>query len=283
MLNNGVVLTQKLLDAGNSATYSYDASACDGFLHVELWDRIRLTTGYDENSYKADPMLMVRNGVVPTATFWDADNKWRYGPSPASATYVDEDGHRLLRSYHHVSVDMRDCQVRCDEKYPSAADAESNARCRSTCDAPKRVLPYKIVVKNVDRWFKLRLQYDVVVTCHPMNAPPCPRPALDGAGGVCGGRGTCINATLANGAYNADATTGTCTCNAGYGDVGCDEALTSLTSGVKKDGETGIGDWTYYEFDVVLPPQYDSNTKIVMLAELRRVSGDPVLFVKKVP
>ena len=282
-LTDGVVLTQKLLDAGNSATYSYDASACDGFLHVELWDRIRLTPGYDENSYKADPMLMVRNGVVPTATFWDADNKWRYGPSPASETYVDEDGHRLLRSYHHVSVDMRDCQVRCDEKYPSAADAESNARCRSTCDAPKRVLPYKIVVKNVDRWFKLRLQYDVVVTCHPMNAPPCPRPALDGAGGVCGGQGTCINATLANGAYNADATTGTCTCNAGYGDVGCDEALTSLSSGVKKDGETGIGDWTYYEFDVVLPPQYASNTKIVLLAELRRGAGDPVLFVKKVP
>jgi hypothetical protein len=58
-LTNGAVLTQKLLDAGNSATYSYDASACDGFLHVELWDRIRLTPGYDENSYKADPMLMV--------------------------------------------------------------------------------------------------------------------------------------------------------------------------------------------------------------------------------
>ena len=216
-LTDGVALTQKLLHAGNNATYSYDASACDGFLHVELWDRIRLTPGYDENSYKADPMLMVRNGDVPTVTFWDADNKWRYGPSPAGETYVDEDGHRRLRSYHHVSVDMRDCQVRCDEKYPNAADAESNARCRTNCDAPKRVLPYKILVKNVDRWFKVRLQYDVIVTCHPMNAPPCPRPALDGAGGVCGGQGTCINATLANGTYNADATTGTCTCNAGYG------------------------------------------------------------------
>ena len=42
------------LDAGKSATYSYDASTCDGFLHVELWDRVRLTPGYDENSFKAD-------------------------------------------------------------------------------------------------------------------------------------------------------------------------------------------------------------------------------------
>ena len=54
-LTDGVVLTQKLLDAGNSATYSYDASACDGFLHVELWDRIRLTPGQIVPSFSQSP------------------------------------------------------------------------------------------------------------------------------------------------------------------------------------------------------------------------------------
>ena len=68
-LTDGVVDDQNFLDAGKSATYSYDASNCFGFLHVELWDRVRLTPGYDENSFKADPMLLVRNGAVPTASF----------------------------------------------------------------------------------------------------------------------------------------------------------------------------------------------------------------------
>ena len=135
---------------------------------------------------------------------------------------------------------------------------------------------------NVDRWFKLQLQYDVKATCFAKNAPPCPRPgSLDGD--VCGGQGTCINATLDNGAYDADATTGVCTCNAGYGDVGCNEKLAPLSSGTPATGTTGIGDWSYYEFDVVLPQQYDASTKVAMLAELRRESGDPVLFVKKIP
>ena len=281
-LTDGVVMKENWLDPGKSATYSYDASNCDGFLHVELWDRVRLTPGYDENSFKADPMLLVRNGAVPTASFNDADNDWKYGPAPASDTYVDEDGHKLLRSYHHVSVDMRDCSVRCDEKYPNAGDAQSKLRCIGDCDGPKRVLPYKILVMNVDRWFKLRLQYDVKATCFAKNAPPCPRPgSLDGD--VCGGQGTCINATLDNGAYDADATTGVCTCNAGYGDVGCNERLALLSSGTPATGTTGIGDWSYYEFEVVLPQQYDATAKVAMLAELRRESGDPVLFVKKIP
>lgn len=281
-LTDGVVMKENWLDPGKSATYSYDASNCDGFLHVELWDRVRLTPGYDENSFKADPMLLVRNGAVPTASFNDADNDWKYGPAPASDTYVDEDGHKLLRSYHHVSVDMRDCSVRCDEKYPNAGDAQSKLRCIGDCDGPKRALPYKILVMNVDRWFKLRLQYDVKATCFAKNAPPCPRPgSLDGD--VCGGQGTCINATLDNGAYDADATTGVCTCNAGYGDVGCNERLALLSSGTPATGTTGIGDWSYYEFEVVLPQQYDATAKVAMLAELRRESGDPVLFVKKIP
>ena len=281
-LTDGVVMKENWLDPGKSATYSYDASNCDGFLHVELWDRVRLTPGYDENSFKADPMLLVRNGAVPTASFNDADNDWKYGPAPASDTYVDEDGHKLLRSYHHVSVDMRDCSVRCDEKYPNAGDAQSKLRCIGDCDGPKRVLPYKILVMNVDRWFKLRLQYDVKATCFAKNAPPCPRPgSLDGD--VCGGQGTCINATLDNGAYDADATTGVCTCNAGYGDVGCNERLALLSSGTPATGTTGIGDWSYYEFEVVLPQHYDATAKVAILAELRRESGDPVLFVKKIP
>jgi len=281
-LTDGVVKKQMLLDAGKSATYSYDASTCDGFLHVELWDRVRLTPGYDENSFKADPMLLVRNGAVPTASFNDADNDWKYGPAPASETYVDEDGHKLLRPYHHVSVDMRDCSVRCYEKYPNAADAQSNLRCKQNCAGPKRVLPYKILVMNVDRWFKLQLQYDVKATCFAKNAPPCPRPgSLDGD--VCGGEGSCINATLDNGVYDADATTGVCTCNAGFGDVGCNEKLAPLSSGTVATGTTGIGDWSYYEFEVVLPQQYDATAKVAMLAELRRESGDPVLFVKKIP
>lgn len=281
-LTDGAVMKENWLDPGKSATYSYDASNCDGFLHVELWDRVRLTPGYDESSFKADPMLLVRNGAVPTASFNDADNDWKYGPAPASDTYVDEDGHKLLRSYHHVSVDMRDCSVRCDEKYPNAGDAQSKLRCIGDCDGPKRALPYKILVVNVDRWFKLRLRYDVKATCFAKNAPPCPRPgSLDGD--VCGGQGTCINATLDDGTYDADATTGVCTCNAGYGDVGCNERLALLSSGTPATGTTGIGDWSYYEFEVVLPQQYDATAKVAMLAELRRESGDPVLFVKKIP
>ena len=171
--------------------------------------------------------------------------------------------------------------MRCDEKYPNAADAQSKLRCIGNCAGPKRALPYKILVMNVDRWFKLRLQYDVKATCFTKNAPPCPRPgSLDGD--VCGGQGTCINATLDNGAYDADAT-GVCTCNAGYGDVGCNEKLAPLSSGTPATGTTGIGDWSYYEFEVVLPQQYDASAKVAMLAELRRESGDPVLFVKKIP
>ena len=96
-LTDGVV-DSGISGRGKSATYSYDASNCTGFLHVELWDRVRLTPGYDENSFKADPMLLVRNGAVPTASFNDADNDWKYGPAPR-ARPKSQDG-TALRSYH---------------------------------------------------------------------------------------------------------------------------------------------------------------------------------------
>ena len=92
-----MVDSQNFLDAGKSATYSYDASNCFDFLHVELWDRVRLTPGYDENSFKADPMLLVLWRGTHRESFNDADNDWRHGPAPESETKVDKDGHKLLR------------------------------------------------------------------------------------------------------------------------------------------------------------------------------------------
>ena len=129
---------------------------------------------------------------------------------------------------------------------------------------------------NVDRWFCCSCS-----TTPRATANACSRPgSLDGD--VCGGQGTCINATLDNGAYDAEGYHGRAHVTPGTATWGANgEKLAPLSSGTPATGTTGIGDWSYYEFDVVLPQQYDSSTKVAMLAGAGwRESGDPVLFVK---
>eukprot|EP00899_Mesostigma_viride_P007560 jgi/Mesvir1/16805/Mv15170-RA.2 len=105
-------------------------------------------------------------------------------------------------------------------------------------------------VVNVDQWMQHSLQYKLAVTCH--QEPPCPR--------SCNGHGTCKN--------------GACTCERGWGDVGCDKTILPLSSDWQHTSLVK-GNWAYYEVEVSQPGSS-------LLVELKRTRGDPVLFVKEV-
>jgi len=68
-------------------------------------------------------------------------------------------------------------------------------------------------------------------------------------------------------------TTAVCVCDAGWGGVGCNHQVTQLTLGVPFPalGVPG-GDWLYFQYTVLQPG--------ALLAQMRRSSGDPILFLK---
>lgn len=225
--------------------YAADASDCDGFLHVESWDLRRL---HGPVASKADQMLMVSYDVDPWARY-TPENVWEWN-SPD--TKKDINGYKLLRPYHHVSVDLRTCATRCAAECVGSKDGDTClATCASTCEEPDKAAPYKVAIYNVEIWMENTLNYEVLATCVAPD-PPCPRPTQ---GDMCSGasNGVCVRTTHANGDNVTDAVMGTCKCVAGFGDVGCDKTLVPLANAVAADGDIPMGEWMYYDFEVPRP------------------------------
>lgn len=225
--------------------FATDASGCNGFLHVESWDVLRLRGPV---SAKADQMLMVSYDVKPEARY-TPENVWVWN---SADTKKDIDGYKLLRPYHHVSIDLRPCAVRCEAKCEASSSANCLGVCVAPCVEPDRAETYKIGIYNVELWMANTLTYEVMATCVDADAPPCPRPTRgDMCTGVANGR--CARATDFNGNAITDAVTGTCECENGFGDVGCDKTLTPLANGVAVVGTIPVGEWSYYTFEVPRP------------------------------
>eukprot|EP00227_Mantoniella_beaufortii_P000398 CAMPEP_0197606370 /NCGR_PEP_ID=MMETSP1326-20131121/44909_1 /TAXON_ID=1155430 /ORGANISM="Genus nov. species nov., Strain RCC2288" /LENGTH=748 /DNA_ID=CAMNT_0043174275 /DNA_START=271 /DNA_END=2514 /DNA_ORIENTATION=- len=271
------------LKAGQTAVFSV-RTKCEGFLHVESWDLKRLAGPV---AAKADPMLMVRYGGDPSARY-QPDNVWSW----PEGTFKDIEGYKLLRPYHHVSIDLRTCAVRCAAQCAKSADPKCGQACGIQCVEPARSQPFNIAIYNVELWMTNTLNYQVMATCVPSYAaaPPCPRPMGEYAGD-CSGRGACSAPNViagysvsslasATAAVDDSASYGSCSCNSGYGDVGCDKTLTKLVSGQTMSGTIPVGEWSYYQFEV--KSEGGGAGPVTMLVELNRRGGDPVLFVKKV-
>jgi hypothetical protein len=150
-------------------------------------------------------------------------------------------------------------------------------------------------VYNVEIWMANTLNYQVMASCSAAGAPPCPRPAgHTGAGGTgaggagngsCSGKGTCSALVAASSTPDRTYTSslGYCSCDTGFGDVGCDKTLTPLNPGAELLGSIAVGEWSYYEFEVkAVAGAAAGEAPVSMLVELNRQGGDPVLFVKRV-
>ncbi len=275
----GAVETSSI-EADDQVNYSVDASSCDGYLHVELWDTGRGDA--DAAEAMADPMLMVRRDDPPWASYEPDNNDWRF----SDETYVDLEGYRLIRAYHRVVVDMRSCADACARACPTGSSANCQALCLVDCEEPDSDdEPFIIGIKNVRVWVDETLTFELLATCvSEDDIPPCPRP-LGVEIGDCGGQGqgSCVApAALEDGAVDRLAlASGVCACAEGWGDVGCDEPLAEL---VANDPPVSVtvpaGEWAYFYVDVAAPDA--SDRAAAMLVEMRRDGGDPVLFVKRV-
>ena len=265
--------------------YDVEASACSGYLHVELWDTGR--GGADEADAMADPMLMVRREYTPRASYERDNNDWRFSED----TYVDLEGYRLMREYHRVVVDMRSCDDACARACEGSSAPNCQVRCATDCDEPDRddAKPFIVGIKNVRVWVQQTLRFRVLATCVPYDIndiPPCPRP-LGVDAGECGGRGSCgAPAGLAGGEVDRLAlASGACSCSEGWGDVGCDEPLVELVANAESPVAATVqpGEWAYFYVDVAAPSSAASgaNLAAALLVEMRRDGGDPVLFVKR--
>ena len=276
------------INPDEQVNYAVEASACSGYLHVELWDTGR--GGADEADAMADPMLMVRREKTPRASYERDNNDWRFSED----TYVDLEGYRLIRAYHRVVVDMRSCADACARACEGSSAPNCQALCKTDCDEPDRDAnkPFIVGIKNVRVWVQQTLGFDLLATCVPYvsvnDVPPCPRP-LGVDAGACGGvdRGACgAPAGLAGGEVDRLAlASGTCACLEGWGDVGCDEPLVELVANAESPVAATVqpGEWAYFYVDVAAPGSAASgaNPAAALLVEMRRDGGDPVLFVKR--
>ena len=166
------------LRAGFTEYFSIDADACEGFLHVESWDLRRLQGPVQA---KADQMLMVNYASHPWARY-TPDNVWEWN---SDTTKKDLDGYKLLRPYHHVSVDMRRCDDKCAEKCATSDICVKS--CKRECVDPNRGKPWMIAIYNVELWMANTLEYQVMATCvSAAEGAPCPRPK-GSRGGMCSG------------------------------------------------------------------------------------------------
>lgn len=257
--------------------YAVDASSCTGYLHVELWDTGRGDA--DEAEAMADPMLMVRREVAPSASYERSNNDWRFSED----TYVDLEGYRLIRAYHRVVVDMRSCADACERACDETSAPNCQALCLVDCDEPDASEPFIVGIKNVRVWVQQTLEFKLSLTCVSKDdGPPCPRP-LGVADGECSGRGACgAPAGLADGEADRLAlASGVCACDDSWGDVGCNRPLAELVANAAEPTGATVpsGDWAYFYVDVAAPA---AEPAAALLVEMRRAGGDPVLFVKRV-
>lgn len=93
-----------------------------------------------------------------------------------------------------------------------------------------------------------------------MEEKPCPSLSFSD---TCSGHGQCVS--------------GDCVCDVSgtfaWGDVACDANVERLQNGVAVKGSQSQGGWSYYAVQV---PERSN----MLLVEMYRMRGDPVLFVK---
>jgi len=265
----------RTLSSGVWQYFKVNTSECDRYLHVELWDWDRLSgtalSAFD--SIMADPMLMLRPLQAPTAAYDEGlQLNWKWSPH----TLVDESGYRLLRSYHHVTLDLRGCN---GTQFYAECQAGSSTTGQALCQ--ERVDDFFVGVFNVREFLQRPLRYKIRASCHSI--APCPAPLLDSSSmpKVCSETGTCERGFLVDTTGQAPAelaqqcTETRCSCRGTWGDVGCDVAVERLVPGDRLSvNDHSVRVWNYYQ--VVL-----STPVSAMLVELQRDRGDPVLFVKE--
>lgn len=152
---------------------------------------------------------------------------------PASAIF-DTKAYELMRPYLHVQ-----------SAYSSPGSASS----------------WYISLQNLNTWTSGNLDFQIRASC--AQQPQCPAPALSAADGtpeLCSGKGQCT----------AD---GSCSCNLGSGDVGCNIRTPVMGWGAEEAHTLSSSDWMYWE--LVL----DQDAAAIVM-ELTRSSGDPLLFLK---
>ena len=246
------------INPDEQVNYAVEASACSGYLHVELWDTGR--GGADEADAMADPMLMVRREKTPRASYERDNNDWRFSED----TYVDLEGYRLIRAYHRVVVDMRSCadamraRVRrlLRAQLPGAVqDGLRRARSRRQQAVHRRhqerarVGPADAGVRSARHLRAVRLGQR-----RPAVSPPARRRRRRvrrrRPGRVRRAR------RLAGGEVDRLAlASGACACLEGWGDVGCDEPLVELVANAESPVAATVqpGEWAYFYVDVAAP------------------------------
>ena len=146
-------------------TYVVDASSCSTFLTVELWDDARVDGSVVD---EADPMLAIRHGANPTATYNEADAKWTW----SDYTTVDTESFQLWRPYHRATIDMRACATRCASACASSSAANCATTCAVGCVEPPPGNDFRVLLYNVEYYSRNELEFELLqVICHASHQP----------------------------------------------------------------------------------------------------------------
>ncbi|GMH44443.1 hypothetical protein BSKO_12395 [Bryopsis sp. KO-2023] len=227
------------------------------YIHVELWDMEQVVaTGYsgiiDQDPY-ADEMVLLARGQPPTARYvtglgWTFDPPLVSGHND-SGTVHDSRGWHLIRPYHQI--------YSASNLKPYSDNADNT---------------WYVSIINANDWIENDLSnYTLKATC--VLGEPCPSPIPEE--GECSGKGTCIatdsGPDIEENAF--DLPVGSCMCEETWGDVGCNAYMERLNNSMEVSGSLDVGEWEFYELEVPAGSR-------VLLVEMRRSAGDPILFVK---
>ena len=142
------------INPDEQVNYAVEASACSGYLHVELWDTGR--GGLTKPTPMRIPSPMAK---TPRASYERDNNDWRFSED----TYVDLEGYRLIRAYHRVVVDMRSCADACARACEGSSAPNCQALCETDCDEPDRDAnkPFIVGFTNGRVWVQQTLGFDL--------------------------------------------------------------------------------------------------------------------------
>ena len=208
---------------------------CNGtsFLHVEVWDLRQLLSPQEGLDTGSSRADPLLGIAQNSVPNATFISSGTWDVRPAQAVF-DTKGYELMRPYMHVQSPYR--------------GAISNGS-------------WYVSLQNLDFWTSGLLDFQIKATCSQQ--PQCPAPFLntqDGLPRVCSGVGQC--------SYG-----GSCSCDAGFGDVGCSARTPLLSWGVEEPHTLSSADWMYWE--LLLEEDADA-----ILVQLTRSAGDPVLFLK---
>lgn len=235
---------------GASNVYQIPGAVCTGesFLLLELWDLEAGGTGdsIQQVMQRAKPFLVGNRGSAPDAIYNLTSNSWAFQPS---SRVTDFPGESLGRPYLQVQ-----------SQFGSTSPAENVTSTNGN--------DWFVMVLNSQIGSSHRLQFQLRASC--TSTPKCISPVWGGDSNStqpCSGNGSCQVSLV------PPPTAAVCVCDAGWGGEGCNQQVTQLESGVPA-AALGVpgGDWLFFQITV---PQSGA-----LVAQMRRSSGDPILFLK---